>query len=130
MKKPKRLRSRCAAEDCRKVFRHADRRAATCSKSCKMRVYRARQKARQAFAREQEEAASQAQWDRARAFMQAKARRQVESNRQPPPAPASAPRPPAPPAAPVRRHSEIPPLDLPERTVVIRLPKRPPMTRL
>ena len=102
------------------MFRRADRRAATCSKSCKMRVYRARQKARQAFEQEQEQAASQAQWAR---FAERLKRTPLESNRQPPPAPASAPRPPAPPPAEPVRHSEISPLPPREVTVTIVLPE-------
>ena len=52
----------------------------------------------------------------------------VEPDHPPAPAPASAPRPPAPPAEPVRRHSEISPLPPREVSVIIRRPKRPPMT--
>ena len=80
MNKPKRLRRRCAAEDCRKVFRHVDQRAAFCSLACKQRVYRARKKAAAQVEQEQNQAWADAT---AAAMIQAQAERerQVESNR-------------------------------------------------
>ena len=124
----KRHRSRCAAEDCRKLYRHADPRSQTCSDACKQRVYRARKKAAALFAEEQLEAERQDKWDRVRASMQAAARRerQVESNRQPAPAPAPAPsHTTAPPAR--TRYTHFQPLEPPAQTIYIKKP-RPPMT--
>ena len=121
--KPKRHRSRCAAEDCRKLYRHADPRSQTCSDPCRQRVYRARLKAAEEFEREQIAAERQARWERVRVGMQAKAaeyERQVESNRQPAPAPAPAPAP--------SRNAHHTPLAPRERTVIIKLPDRAPMT--
>ena len=97
MNKPKRLRRRCAAEDCRKVFRHVDQRAAFCSLACKQRVYRARKKAADQVEQEQ----NQAKADRRAAAMieqTAERERQVLANRQsaPAPRPRTAPRTPAP----------------------------------
>ena len=84
MNKPKRLRRRCAAEDCRKVFRHADQRAAFCSLACKQRVYRARKKAAAQVAQEQVEAERHEQAQAMATRMQARTQADMDSRpRQP-----------------------------------------------
>ena len=122
MNKPKRLRRRCAAEDCRKVFRHVDQRAAFCSLACKQRVYRARKKAAAQVEQEQNQAKLSAM---AAAMMEqtAERERQALANRQPAPAPRTpaAPPPPAPEPWP---YTHFQPLEPPAQTVIIRY--RPP----
>ena len=96
MKKTKTLRRRCENEACRKLYRHADPRAAFCSQACKQRVYRARKKA--AAQAEQEQGEAKLHGKYAHMLEQSAEReRQVEAERQPPPAPRprAAPSPPA-----------------------------------
>ena len=122
MKKTKTLRRRCENEACRKLYRHADPRAAFCSQACKQRVYRARKKAAAQVAQEQNEAKLSAM---AAAMMEetAERERQVLANRQPAPAPRTpaAPPPPAPEPWP---YTHFQPLEPPAQTVIIRY--RPP----
>ena len=104
MKKTKTLRRRCENEACRKLYRHADPRAAFCSQACKQRVYRARKKAAAQVAQEQVGAELHGKYARMYARMveqTAERERQVESNRQsaPAPRPTTATPPPAPPAS-------------------------------
>ena len=132
MNKPKRLRRRCASEDCRKLYRHADPRAAFCSQACKQRVYRARKKAAAQVAQEQLEAERQAKASAMSVRMveqAAERERQVESNRQPAPAPrpTTAPPPPTPTPWP---YTHIQPLEPKKQTVTIKVPNRFPGTPL
>ncbi len=122
MKRTKALRRRCDLPACGKLYRYSDPRSRTCSATCRQRLYRARKKAADQVAQEQNEAKLSAM---AAAMMEetAERERQVLANRQPAPAPRTpaAPPPPAPEPWP---YTHFQPLEPPAQTVIIRY--RPP----
>ena len=118
--KTKTLRSRCAA--CGKQFRHADPVARACSPACRQRLYRQRLKAREQVEQERIEAERREQVRALAERMMAKQASEAT------PEPSEPRHPPEPAPAPRRRYHHVAPLPPSDQEVIIRMPKRFPMT--
>ena len=126
-RKRKILRRRCADPACKRLYRYADPRSLFCSQRCRQSAYRERKKAEAQAERERVQAASQELSPKWQAIFE-----RLQTEREAAPGPTAPHHPtahhhPTEPAPPPRL-DHFPTPEPEERVVIIRPPKRAPMT--